>query len=254
MDDPRLAGVVEGRLLAGWSPQAISGRLARERPGDPAMRVSHETVYRWVYERASSGGQDLRGCLARGHARRRRRKAVEGRRQFGHREPDTVVGARETGVCTDTQAERKTRLLVATLVPSKSAQATAEAEMRVYGPLPPQARRSRTWDNGTESALHGTVDEKLGMTTYYADPHGPQQRGSNENRNGMIRRYLPKGTSSAGLAQGDVDEIAHEINSRPLKVLDWRTPLEAWDEEMEKIRRKDRDAHEPAPATCRINI
>lgn len=100
---------------------------------------------------------------------------MEGRRQFGHWASDTVVGTREMGVCTDTQVERKTRLLVATLVPPKSVHATAEAEMRVYGPLPPQARRSRTGDNGTESALHGTVDERLGMATYYADPHGPQQ-------------------------------------------------------------------------------
>ena len=97
------------------------------------------------------------------------------------------------------------------------------------------ARISRTWDNGSESALHLLVDESTGMLTYYADPYSSYQRGSNENRNGMIRRYLPKGTSLDDMAQDELDEITRRINGTPLKVLGWLTPAEAWDEQMERL-------------------
>ena len=160
---------------------------------------------------------------------------MQSRREFGHWESDTVIGGGVTRRCINTQVERKTRFLVATLVDSKEAAATAAVEARVFGALPPAARISRTWDNGSESALHLLVDESTGMLTYYADPYSSYQRGSNENRNGMIRRYLPKHTSLKNLTQTELDDIVTEINDTPMKLLDYHTPNEAWQEEISKL-------------------
>lgn len=146
-----------------------------------------------------------------------------------------MIGGGVTRRCINTQAERKTRFLIATLVDSKEAAATAAVEARVFGALPPAARTGRTWDNGSESALHLLVDESTGMPAYYADPYSSYQRGGNENRNGMIRRCLPKGTGLDDLAQDELDEIVRRISGTPLKVLGWLTPAEAWDEQMERL-------------------
>lgn len=280
MASDALLGYVVDALRRGWTPRCIEGRLPLEYPDDPVMRVSHETVYKWIYDEARrdmDGSRDLRGYLPRAHLRRRRRKgrrgrsvsipgrvsiherpaAVDSRREFGHWESDTVVGSGVSRRCINTQVERKTRLLVATLIDSKEAQATMMAEYHVFSPLPPEARIDRTWDNGTESAAHMVVDEALGMLTWYADPYSSWQRGGNENRNGMIRRYLPKGTSLDTLTQEQLDDIVHEINSIPLAVLGWRTPLEAWDEEMEKLQTDTpqnvtmlQSTHQPNPDRC----
>ena len=104
--------------------------------------------------------------------------------------------------------------------------------------IPPAARVDRTWDNGTEASLHMLVDEALGMLTYFADPYSSWQRGSNENRNGRIRRYLPKGTGFGDLAQEDLDAIVGEINDTPMKLLGYKTPNEVWDEEIAKLQSK----------------
>ena len=131
--------------------------------------------------------------------------------------------------------ERRSRRLFARLVDDKSASATARAEYEIFKDMPPAARVDRTWDNGTEASLHMLVDEALGMLTYFADPYSSWQRGSNENRNGRIRRYLPKGTSFEDLAQEDLDAIVGEINDTPMKLLGYKTPNEVWDEEMAKL-------------------
>ncbi len=259
MSYDRLVAWVMDALRRGWSPATMAGRLRLEYPDDPLMRAGHETLYSWVYRQAADGTRDLRAYLPRGHRRRRARKgrrgrripiparvsiherpaAVQSRREFGHWESDTVIGGGVTRRCINTQVERKTRFLVATLVDSKEAAATAAVEARVFGALPPAARISRTWDNGSESALHLLVDESTGMLTYYADPYSSYQRGSNANRNGMIRRYLPKGTSLDDMAQDELDETARRINGTPLKVLGWLTPAEAWDEQMERLAAQD---------------
>ena len=120
----------------------------------------------------------------------------------------------------------------------KSASATARAEYEIFKDIPPAARVDRTWDNGTEASLHMLVDEALGMLTYFADPYGSWQRGSNENRNDRIRRYLPKGTGFGDLAQEDLDAIVGEINDTPMKLLGYKTPNEVWDEEIAKLQSK----------------
>lgn len=181
--------------------------------GDPSMRISHECLYQWIYAKPQRA-LDLRQYLARGRKRRTRKKgrkakgpripmrvpiadrpeAVGSRKGFGHFESDTVVGAAPSRRCMNTQVERRSRRLFARLVDDKSASATARAEYEIFKDIPPAARVDRTWDNGTEASLHMLVDEALGMLTYFADPYSSWQRGSNENRNGRIRRYLPKGT------------------------------------------------------------
>ena len=111
----------------------------------------------------------------------------------------------------------------------------------------PAARVNRTWDNGTEASLHVLVDEALGMLTYFADPYSSWKRGSNENRNGRIRRYLPRGTSFEDLTQDELDAIVGEINDTPMKLLGYKTPNEVWDEEMAKLQSKQAD---PKPAVA----
>lgn len=201
---------------------------------------------------------DLRQYLARGRKRRTRKKgrkakgpripmrvpiadrpeAVGSRKGFGHFESDTVVGAAPSRRCMNTQVERRSRRLFARLVDDKSASATARAEYEIFKDIPPAARVDRTWDNGTEASLHMLVDEALGMLTYFADPYSSWQRGSNENRNGRIRRYLPKGTGFGDLAQEDLDAIVGEINDTPMKLLGYKTPNEVWDEEIAKLQSK----------------
>ena len=201
---------------------------------------------------------DLRQYLARGRKRRTRKKgrkakgpripmrvpiadrpeAVGSRKGFGHFESDTVVGAAPSRRCVNTQVERRSRRLFARLVDDKSASATARAEYEIFKDMPPAARVDRTWDNGTEASLHMLVDEALGMLTYFADPYSSWQRGSNENRNGRIRRYLPKGTGFGDLAQEDLDAIVGEINDTPMKLLGYKTPNEVWDEEIAKLQSK----------------
>lgn len=201
---------------------------------------------------------DLRQYLACGRKRRTRKKgrkakgpripmrvpiadrpeAVGSRKGFGHFESDTVVGAAPSRRCMNTQVERRSRRLFARLVDDKSASATARAEYEIFKDIPPAARVDRTWDNGTEASLHMLVDEALGMLTYFADPYSSWQRGSNENRNGRIRRYLPKGTGFEDLAQEDLDAIVGEINDTPMKLLGYKTPNEVWDEEIAKLQSK----------------
>ena len=134
--------------------------------------------------------------------------------------------------------KQNSRRLFARLVDDKSASATARAEYEIFKDIPPAARVDRTRDNGTEASLHMLVDEALGMLTYFADPYSSWQRGSNENRNGRIRRYLPKGTGFEDLAQEDLDAIVGEINDTPMKLLGYKTPNEVWDEEIAKLQSK----------------
>lgn len=263
MADPRLHAWVADALTRGWTPGLIEGRLKLEYPDDPEMRVSHECLYQWVYRGRDDEGTDWRRYLPRAKRHRTKRKgrkaprimtpmrvplalrpkAVDSRSSFGHFESDTVIGSAPSRTCIDTQVERKTRRLFARLIADKSAPETAKAEYAIYSRIPAGARLDRTWDNGSESCLHRLVDEALGMLTYYADPYSPWQRGSNENRNGHLRRYLPKRTSLENLTQEELDDIVAEINDTPMKLLGYRTPNEAWQEEISKLRVQSQPAN-----------
>ena len=117
--------------------------------------------------------------------------------------------------------------------------ATARAEYEIHRDLPPRARIDRTWDNGTKASCHQLVDEAPGMPAYFANPYSSWQRGSNENRNGRIRRYLPKKTGFDDLTQAELDDIVREINDTPMKKLGYKTPNEVWDEEITRLQSQD---------------
>lgn len=148
---------------------------------------------------------------------------------FGHWEADSVIGA---GANLHTEVERKTRFLMARIVPDKTADESVAAQLAMFRALPEGARISVTHDNGTEFARHTRLRDELGMATYFADPYSSWQRGSNENRNGVIRRYLPKRCTITMDMAREVQEIVDETDNRPMRVLGYRTPAEAFIDEL----------------------
>ena len=244
----RLWAQVAQWLGCGWSPLLISGRLRVLFPDDPLMRACPETIYRWIYSSKPRRERWAR-CLPRGHRRRRKRhgrrvsrfalpnrvsiterpQAAADRSGFGHWEADSVIG---TGCNLHTEVERRTRFLMARIVPDKTAGESAKAQLSMFSPLPAGARVSVTHDNGTEFARHERLRDELGMATYFADPYSSWQRGSNENRNGMIRRYLPKHSEIRMDMARELQEIVDEINNRPMRILGYRTPAEAFADEL----------------------
>lgn len=244
----RLVDWVIIQLRRGWTPEEISGRLAVEFPDDRRMRVSVETLYAWIYSPAQQH-RALWQYLTRGHKKRRRKHGrnvhrerfkwrisihdrpavIEDRRQFGHWESDSVIGAGSSGGI-HTTVERMSRYLQAVKIPQVAARPTVDAQIGLYSAFPAHAVRSVTADNGPEFAFHYELADALAVPTYFADPYSAYQRGSNEHFNGRLRRYLPKGTSFDGLTQDELNEFVHEINNRPRKILGWATPAEVFQE------------------------
>jgi IS30 family transposase len=244
--NPGLLAAVEEGLSEGWSPEQISARLKREYPDDRGMRISHETIYRALYVQSRGElrrqltrhlrtGRDRR--RAQGQVRRGARIAdmvsiserppeVEDRAVPGHWEGDLLVGARNQSFVA-TLVERHTRyVMLAGLGADRHTVRVIEALRTQIQTLPSHLRRSLTWDQGNELAAHKTFTVQTGVDVYFADPHSPWQRGSNENTNGLLRQYLPKGSDLAAVSQPDLDEIARKLNGRPRKTLDWMTPAE----------------------------
>ncbi|ERI82459.1 IS30 family transposase, partial [Bifidobacterium bifidum] len=240
------------RLGCGWSPPPVSGRLRVLFPGDDAMRVCPETVYRWIYSSKPRRERRAR-CLPRGHRRRRKhagrrvsrfpipgRVSIAGRPPeadarsgFGHWEADSVIGM---GCDLHTEVERRTRFLMARVIPDKTAERSVGARLAMFAPLPAAARLSVTHGNGTGFARHARLRDEPGMATCFADPYSSWQRGGNENRNGMIRRYLPKRTIiEPGMAR-ELQEIVDETDNRPMRALGYRTPAEAFADELPDLQ------------------
>jgi len=248
MRHDRLIDWVIGQLRRGWTPEEISGRLPVDFPGDRQMRVSPETLYAWIYS-PEQQHRELWQYLERGQKKRRRIKGrkvhaeriqyrvsihdrpaeIETRREFGHWESDSVLGARGTGAL-HTTLERTSRYYLAVKIPQVAAVPTLHAQLGLYLRLPAHAVRSITVDNGSEFAHHYRLADTIGVPTYFCDPYSAYQRGSNEHFNRRIRRYLPKGSSFTDLTQDELDEIVQEINNRPRKVLGWATPAEVFQE------------------------
>ena len=241
---PGLYQYVVRRLQALWSPECIAGRLALDYPRASPMRVSHEAVYRWIYRDAKAGGQLYR-CLCLCHQRRRKQRrygslrglipgrvsiaerpaVVEGRRRFGDWEGDTVYGKR-TRFCLLTQVERKSRYLIAAKLPDRRAHSVAQCKIAQFAALPKSWRRTLTLDNGKEFAAFKQVQQATGLRVFFADPYCAWQRGANENTNGLLRRYFPKGTDFSQVADDQLAIVVHALNNRPRKCLNYRTPFE----------------------------
>lgn len=250
------SGPLRRYVIAGlkqqWSPQEISYRLRREHPNDPVMRVSAETIYQSLFVQARGTLKKeltahLRTQRTRRHSRTRRQEAAacgrgrlpgtipisqrpaeaEDRAVPGHWEGDLIIGANNASAI-GTLVERSTRYVMLIHLPGRR---TAEEFYRALTPtiaaLPDELRRSLTWDNGKEMGMHHRISLEADMPIYFADPHSPWQRGSNENTNGLLRQYFPKGTSLRRHTVDDLAAVARQLNGRPRKTLDWRTPAEA---------------------------
>ena len=240
-----LRAVVTTQLAADWSPQQIAGWLVTEYPDDPTMRISHETLYRSLYLQARGVLQrELLAHLRRRHATRRRQNApetsrrpnripdlvsiaerpaaVEDRAIPGHWEGDLLAGAKNTHIAT--LVERHSRYVHLVHVTGKDTTTVVNALLREVQRLPAGLLRSLTWDRGTELAQHKRFTIATNATVYFCDPASPWQRGSNENTNGLLRQYFPKGTSLAHVTQAELDVVALRLNTRPRLTLGFRTP------------------------------
>ena len=244
----RLRREVQDRLVLGHSPEQIARRLREEFPDDPEMWVSHETIYQSLYVQARGGlkrelarqlrtGRSLRKPQRKAEERRGRLKGmvmiserpaeVEDRAVPGHWEGDLILGSTESGSAVGTLVERATRYVLLLHLPGgHTADIVQEAMVAKMATLPEQLRRSLTWDQGPEMANHVQIAEATGMSIYFCDPHSPWQRGSNENTNGLLRQYMPKGTDLSKLTQDDLDDIAISLNGRPRETLGFQTPAE----------------------------
>lgn len=242
----RLCEYVAERLQRRWSPEQISKRLQEEYPNDPSMRVSHETIYRTLFVQ-TRGALKKELCRSLRSGRTMRMPRASSRRQAhsripeavsiserppqaqdravpGHWEGDLLSGKNNSHVVT--LVERKTRYVLLSNVRSKQTQDVVAALIKAIRKLPVELHGSLTWDRGTEMADHKQFTMATNMKVYFCDPRSPWQRGSNENTNGLLRQYFPKGTDLSVYSQRQLDAVARELNGRPRKTLNFKTPAE----------------------------
>ncbi|PWG66044.1 IS30 family transposase [Bifidobacterium callitrichidarum] len=246
---PGLLDYIRDGLRAHWSPEQIGGMLRRDFPDNGDMHVCTETIYQAIYvqakgelrrevSRALRSGRTARRARNDGNERRPRFREpmvmiserppeVEDRAVPGHWEGDLIMGANNRSAI-GTLVERSTRFLILLHLPDgHDAEHVQQAVIDQMGRLPKHLRNSLTWDQGSELALHKRISTALDMDVYFCDPHSPWQRGTNENTNGLLRQYFPKGTDLGGYSQAYLDAVAEEMNDRPRKTLGFRKPSEA---------------------------
>ena len=246
LGDRELREYVAGRLAVRWSPEQISQALRGQFPGDTARHVAHETIYQAVYRPELGLSRELQARALRSGRRRRRphRRAGErrpngitamtmidqrpaeaaGRETPGHWEGDLITGASNRSAI-GTLVDRASRYTILLHLPGRhTAEAVRDALIAAFCQLPPQLRRSLTWDQGKEMALHQEITAALGMPVYFCEKASPWQRPSNENTNGLLRQYFPKGSDLRTHGPDDLAAAAAELNARPRKTLDWNTP------------------------------
>ncbi len=244
-DNPMLAELVAAKLAEDWSPQQIAGWLKVQHPDDPDMQVSHETIYLTLLVQARGAlKRELIGHLRRLRSMRRPKGALtnsrgqgqiqgavsirerpaeaEDRAIPGHWEGDLLAGAANTHLAT--LVERTSRFALLVKVDGKDAASVVEAITAKVVDLPAALRRSLTWDRGAELARHRQFTVATDVAVYFCDPRSPWQRGTNENTNGLLRQYFPKGTDLSAFSQDELDAIALKLNTRPRKTLGFITP------------------------------
>lgn len=250
MKQPRLKKKIIALLKKGWSPDLIAGRM--QRSGQPYL--NQESMYQFIYSLAGRK-LNLRQYLRRAHRVRRpqagrkaqdrigipnrvdiakRPQHIEKRTQFGHWEGDNVVYNRHRRALS-TSVERKTKKLILFKPRDLTARTKASGLIRRHRTHPPQARRTMTYDNGREATAHETVTAAIGMRFYFAKTYSSWQRGTNENRNGLVRFYLPRDTNLDRVTHGQIRRVENLINNRPMKCLGYQTPNEAFAVEMSKL-------------------
>ena len=255
------------RWATAWSPEQISRRLRLDFPEDETMRISHEAVYQALYVQGRGAlRRELTACLRTGRALRMPRARAGKGRSFipaeimisqrpaeaadravpGHWEGDLIIGLGSSAI--GTLVERTTRFTILLHLPRMTgqeqearvkkgsapaghgAEAVRDAITRAIFTMPEQLRRSLTWDQGAELAQHARLKIDAGVQVYFCDPHSPWQRGTNENTNGLLRQYFPKGTDLNAHSVDDLEAVARALNTRPRKTLGWKTPAETLDE------------------------
>jgi IS30 family transposase len=264
------------RWARSWSPEQIANRLPVDFPDDESMRVSHEAIYQALYVQGRGAlRRELSACLRTGRAHRVPRARTRGRgKKFvpreimiserpaeaedravpGHWEGDLIVGLHSSAI--GTLVERTTRFTMVFPLPrmeghgglrkhngpalaGHGAEAVRDAIASSITTLPKQLRRSLTWDQGAEMAQHAQLRIDTGLAIYFCDPHSPWQRATNENTNGLLRQYFPKGTDLARHTAAELEAVAAALNSRPRRTLGWKTPAEALDKQLLLLQHDD---------------
>jgi len=236
MNDLKLKNYAKKALQKAWSPDQIAGRARKEFPRSPQRWVSHQTIYNWLAAEAP----ELRAHLRRGRRRSQpetrgripncvsiegRPKSVDAKRRYGDWEGDTVVSpGRRSGLVT--MVERKSQYLRVRKTTSLKSPPTMRTACRGLGDLPEQLRRTMTLDNGKEFAGHQVLTDRLGLGVYFAKPYASWQRGLNENTNGLLRQFFPKGTDFSRISRRQVARAEQLLNERPRKSLGYQTPCE----------------------------
>jgi len=240
----RLRRVVAGQLALQWSPQQISAWLERRYTHDDTMRVSHETIYRTLFLQARgvlkkellshlrtqrqmrhpAHASYTAGRIVEAISIRERPAEAEDRAVPGHWEGDLLEGNKGTQIAT--LVERHSRFVMLVKLRNKDSVQVAKALSKQVLKLPATLRRSITWDRGSELAAHKAFSVATDVKVYFCDPHSPWQRGSNENTNGLLRQYFPKGTDLSKFSQRHLDQVAKRLNQRPRQTLDWENPAD----------------------------
>jgi IS30 family transposase len=246
--DPWLWRYVRTHLAQGHSPEQIAGRLRQEYPDDMRKHLVAETIYVGLYvlprgtlrskllaalrqsrkaRRPRARGRDRRGQIPNMTLMAERPADVETRTVPGHWEGDLIKGARN-GSAVGTLVERTARLVILARLEGTDARSTCDGFTKKLRHIPAPLRKTLTDDRGKEMAEHERLAQRLAIRVFFADPHSPWQRGTNENTNGLLRQYLPKGTELSGYTQCKLNAIAQRLNTRPRKCLNWETPLEVF--------------------------
>lgn len=243
----RLRAVVSRKLQQNWSPRQISGWLPKAFPHDHSMRVSHEAIYRTLFIQARGALKeellghlrtrrkmrqgktathkgDLRGQIVDAISIRERPAEVEDRAVPGHWEGDLLAGSKSSQIAT--LVERHSRYVMLVKLAARDSHTVVKALSRTIGRLPEDLRRSLTWDRGKELSNHKDFTVATDVQVYFCDPHSPWQRGSNENTNGLLRQYFPKGTDLSVHSQAHLNKVARQLNQRPRETLEFETPAD----------------------------